>query len=1377
VVSASYSSSTTVSGTSSYRNVNVSVRKSIFKKTSKEASYVRKEIAKILKIKKTLISKLRITSGSGVNIVFSKGVSKSDVKNYLSIVKTSTISSYTGLSSSVVSATYSSTTTTSTTSYRNVDVSVQKSIFKKSSKEVSHLTGEISKVLNIDKSLIKNIQVTSGRKISIEFSKSVSKGSVENYLSIVKTSTISSYTGVTSSVVSAGYSSSTISTTTSSYRNIQVSVKKGIFRRTSKEVSHVTKEISDILNIDESLIKNVHISSSSRLAIEFAKSVSKTSVEKYISTVKSSTLTSYTGVSSSVSSARYSSKYVSSTSSYRNVEVSVKKSIFEKSSKEATYVRKSIAKLLNIKRSLIKSLRVTSGSTVAIRFSKSVSKSDVQKYVSQVESSTLTSYTGLSSSVVSATYSSRTTTSTSTSGSVKINVSKGIFKQTSSEQKYLVKEFSKLFKCDVSQIHKVNILSGKQVSVSFDKSFSKYSIQARVGIVQTSSITSYSGSSSTVTYASYSSSTSTSAQSYHGSAVSVKKDIFEATGKEVSHFTSEFAKIFKVKKSQITQLKFISETQAYVYFSSSVSKSVVKTGLKALKVQSLTSYSGVTSSVVSTSYIDSKTVTSTTTTTGTTTTSESRTVAINVAKSIFQASKSEVTHVSKTIAKYFKCDVSQIKNVDISSGSQAIVTFSKSVSVSKIETGLKYIKSQTITSYTGTSSTVTSATTTTSTTSTTASTTAGKSVTINVAKSIFKESSSSEVSHLTKELSQIFKVKESLIHKIQVVNGKELKVTFDKAVTQSTIDTGVKVAEKNTIHSSSGQISKTVSVSETGKTTGKTTTSTIKKVSLSSEATKYGSEYKSVTNSKSSFGAVAVSKSIFKYSKTESTHLQSYFSEKLGLEKTSIKTVQILSPRDCRVVFDKSVTAQQAAGYLKNIEKTSITSSTGKSATIKQSYFVATQLMIQSSSRIYQLQEIESQYQMKQVSSAFKIQESQVQKLEILDASTCLIYLPVNVDKSALSGFKSAGIKSVTGQTSSIKTVQEVSATSTQLTLNLDKNALTSSAQEVSSLTRQIASAAGVSSSSIAAVSVISKSTVFVSFTTTISYTTLTTISTSTTITSVSNVQCLVVSTTMVGSTTHTVGVDSGTLTQSYSVSASSSSTYKKIEVVNVGVPGAPIGLNFCFASKVRAKTPTGYKTMSELSTGDLLETSTGYMTMYNKLDVWLHNEPTTLATFLNIQTAGNKSLLISGKHLLPLFEDCQQPDHPKIHWINSTYTMTRTADHARPGMCVGVRTDSGALRMDPIVNITEETHVGIYAPVTEEGFFFAEDIFVSCWSDVGAGGDRFYSVHGFLWISRWIYNGVTSLLSTVFKLSVPDWATSTPELYHQFNRLCDIFY
>jgi hypothetical protein len=1194
--------------------VKVSCRNAIFEQTSEESSYLRSEICKILHIDLSLVKHIRVTSARTFVINFAKSVTKTSIRKYTSTIKSTTITSHTGQTTSVVSTSYTKTSShtskTELQSYRTCQISVRKSIFEQTTQEESFLKNEIAQKLNIQKTLIKNIHILTGKKVRLEFERKVSRRDVESYVERIRSYRLTSRTGKTSAVTTVKRSSTTKTTSKLQHKvssEVKVEVMSAVLHKSAAEEDNLRASFARLFNIQSNRILQVKVLNNREAVLKFDKSVKRQHIEQRLTYAQNGFISSASGQQSMVMETRLTGSTQKSTTD-KKVTVKTDESVFKQSTTEMEYLREEMAKKFHVSKKDISRVEIMNGKKIEVYFKKNIKKSQITKEFRHVKTSTITSSSGSSTSVSSTSYSkvrntvskhvsqvtknhykeettkqeqssqtqtSQTSqtvqTSTSSSGTVKVTVQRNIFKQSTTEQSHLRTEFSRLFNCKTSQITKVRVESNKQVSIDFSKSFSKSSIQSRLGIVESSTVTSNSGASSTVTSATYSSSSASSAQSSHATSITVSHAVFETTAKEITHFTRVFAKIFKVKTSQITQLKFISNTRAVCYFSSSVSKSVIQTGLKALRQNRLTSYYGKTSSVTSARYIDTSS-TSTTTSTSTNT------------------------------------------------------------------------------------------------------------------------------------------------------------------------------------------------------------------------AVRYARQFRNVRNTQSSFCGVAVSKKVFKFTNKETTYLRNYFTRTFKLSKTAIRKVEIVSPRDCRIVFDRSVSAQRAARLVKGLEKTTIKSVSGQTATVQLCYFVATQLVVQTAQRILRLSNAESKFQIRRLSRTFRVKQSRFQKMEIISPNECIIYLPVNVPQATIATFKSTGLKSVSGKTSAIRSVQTATATSTQLVINVDKNALsTTSRQEVQSLTTQVASVCSVASSAVASLSVMSQSSIFSSFSSAISYSTLSSItSTSTTITSISNVQCVIQSTSVVGSITQTVGVDSGSLVQTYSSSFSSSSSsfsqsFSKFSQSSGNAapknPNSAGGFFGCFAGSARVKTPTGYRRMDQLTTGDLVETSAGYMTLYNQLDIWLHHDSHLRSPFLNIRTVSNRSLVLTDKHLIPLFQDCLLPEYPKIHWVNSTFKLTRTADQARPGMCVGVRTASGALQMDAIRSIQREFHTGVYAPVLEEGFLFVEDVFVSCWSDVGSGGERYYAVNSFIWLSRAFYNAVATLLSSILRLALPDWATAAPELYYQFNRVCDIFY
>jgi hypothetical protein len=906
VVSASYSSSSSHSGSSSYRNVNVSVRKSIFKQSSQESSHVRTEIAKLLNIKKSYIEHVQITSGKTLAINFARTVSRTDVQSYISQVESSTLSSYTGRTSSVISATYSSSSSSSSShNYRNVNVSVKKSIFQQSGRESSHVRTEISKLLNIQKSAIEHLQVISGRSLAITFSRSVSRTNVQNYISQIESSTISSYTGQTSSVQSATYSSSSSHSSSSSYRNVNVSVNKSIFKQTTKESSYVRTEIAKLLNIQKSSIDHVQITSGKSIAIRFGQSVSRTNVQNYLSQVQSSTLSSYTGQTSSVYSATYSSQSSSSSNySYRNVNVSVRKSIFKQSGKESSHVRTEIANLLNIQKSSIKHVQITSGKTLAIEFSKHVSRTNVQNYISQVESSTLSSYTGGTSSVQSATYSSSSSHSSSSSyRNVKVTVKKSIFKQSSQESSYVRTEISKLLNIKKSAIENVHITSGKTLAIKFGRSVSRTDVQSYISRVESSTLSSYTGRTSSVYSATYSSSSSSSGtSSYRNVKISVKKSIFKQSNKESSYVRTEIAKLLNIKKSLISNVQVTSGTTLAIKFARSVSRHSVQNYVSQVQSSTLSSYTGRTSSVVSAHYSSSTSHYST---------SSYRNVNVSVKKGIFKQTSQESSHVRSEIARLLNVQKSYIDHVQITSGKTLAIKFARSVSRTDVQSYISQVESSTLSSYTGGTSSVTSATY--SSTSTSSTDSSYRNVDVSVKKSIF-EQSSKESSYVRTEVARLLNIQKSYIKNVQIHSGKRISINFARSVSRTDVQNYISQVQSSTFSSYTGQ------------------TSSVQSATYSSSSShSSSSSYRNVN--------VSVKKSIFKQSSQESSHVRTEIARRLNIDKSSIEHVQVTSGKTLAIQFARSVSRTNVQSYISRVQSFTLSSYTGRTSIVQSATY------------------------------------------------------------------------------------------------------------------------------------------------------------------------------------------------------------------------------------------------------------------------------------------------------------------------------------------------------------------------------------------------------------------------------------------------------
>jgi len=146
-----------------------------------------------------------------------------------------------------------------------------------------------------------------------------------------------------------------------------------------------------------------------------------------------------------------------------------------------------------------------------------------------------------------------------------------------------------------------------------------------------------------------------------------------------------------------------------------------------------------------------------------------------------------------------------------------------------------------------------------------------------------------------------------------------------------------------------------------------------------------------------------------------------------------------------------------------------------------------------------------------------------------------------------------------------------------------------------------------------------------------------------------------------------------------------------------------------CFSASTEVETKCGRLRMDELKVGDEILTSQlpdGASPVFKPVTRFLHRNPDVVAEFIVLTTVHNRTLTLTPNHLIPLV-DCKTAFGESLDW--------RFASRATPGQCV-VSVDGQHIK---IANVERTKAKGIYAPLLSTGYFYADDILVSCYASV----------------------------------------------------------
>lgn len=129
-----------------------------------------------------------------------------------------------------------------------------------------------------------------------------------------------------------------------------------------------------------------------------------------------------------------------------------------------------------------------------------------------------------------------------------------------------------------------------------------------------------------------------------------------------------------------------------------------------------------------------------------------------------------------------------------------------------------------------------------------------------------------------------------------------------------------------------------------------------------------------------------------------------------------------------------------------------------------------------------------------------------------------------------------------------------------------------------------------------------------------------------------------------------------------------------------------------------------GHVKISELKYGDLVKTydTTALKWKYTKVIAYLHKDDSIITEYYQIKTDSNETLKISGKHLIAKYESIKQ-----------NYIFVYAKDLQVNDL---IQLNSNRVKINKIDIISER---GAYAPLTEDGTLYVNNVFVSCYAKI----------------------------------------------------------
>jgi len=151
-------------------------------------------------------------------------------------------------------------------------------------------------------------------------------------------------------------------------------------------------------------------------------------------------------------------------------------------------------------------------------------------------------------------------------------------------------------------------------------------------------------------------------------------------------------------------------------------------------------------------------------------------------------------------------------------------------------------------------------------------------------------------------------------------------------------------------------------------------------------------------------------------------------------------------------------------------------------------------------------------------------------------------------------------------------------------------------------------------------------------------------------------------------------------------------------------------------------RTTGGEKLMSELEVGDMvLVPVSGSTFKLERVEMFYHREPETVARFVHIRTEQGRTLSLTALHLLPS-GSCEEMMVAKLdnEGLDQWMRKSRFAHRVQPGECLMIfDAETSQVSVDRVAKVGRKLSKGIYSPITVEGTIVTNDIIASCFSQI----------------------------------------------------------
>lgn len=147
-----------------------------------------------------------------------------------------------------------------------------------------------------------------------------------------------------------------------------------------------------------------------------------------------------------------------------------------------------------------------------------------------------------------------------------------------------------------------------------------------------------------------------------------------------------------------------------------------------------------------------------------------------------------------------------------------------------------------------------------------------------------------------------------------------------------------------------------------------------------------------------------------------------------------------------------------------------------------------------------------------------------------------------------------------------------------------------------------------------------------------------------------------------------------------------------------------------CFPGWARVTVAGGMqKSLSSLVTGDrVMALSETGQVVFSQVLLFLHQDQESRSTFLSLETEDGHRLAVTPNHLVFLAPHCR---------LDISEYQAHFASRAKRGDCVLIHTAEGQVRPSPIISVSVEESLGVYAPLTEAGTVFVDGVLASSYA------------------------------------------------------------